>query len=131
MRPLAMAKVELSALKKRLRQTPASPPSRCRSIADESEPTRTPETSYMKKRLLDFLGMLLVGDGLLTLADPQRHCLLWEIGPKPCRELMDECARHPTMTRCIGLTETVLGILLAEAQTPNFWQLGRRFGLRE
>ncbi len=62
--------------------------------------------------------MLLIGDGLLTLADPKRHCLLWEIGPKPCREFIDEFAQHPTMSRWAGLGEAVLGLFLAEAQKP-------------
>lgn len=76
----------------------------------------------MKKRLLDLFGMLLVGDGLLTMADPTRHCLLWEVGPKPCRDLADEFARHPTMSRCAGLVEAAIGIFLAEAQKPAFLQ---------
>lgn len=73
----------------------------------------------MKKQALDLLGMLLIGDGQLTLADPKRHCLLWEIGPKPCRELIDEFAQHPTMSRWAGLAEAVLGLFLAEAQKPS------------
>jgi len=72
----------------------------------------------MKKRFFDLLGLLMVGDGLLTLADPKRHCLLWEIGPKPCREMADEFVRHPKLARWAGLAEVVLGLVLAEAQKP-------------
>jgi hypothetical protein len=25
--------------------------------------------------------MLLIGDGILSLLEPKRHCLLWEIDP--------------------------------------------------
>jgi hypothetical protein len=81
--------------------------------------------SGMNKRLFDLLGMLLVGDGLLTLANPKRHCLLWEVGPKACRDLMEECAEHPTMTRWIGVAEALLGVALAEAQRPELWQRAR------
>lgn len=73
----------------------------------------------MKKLLLDFTGLLLIGDGILTLADPKRHCLLWEIGPKPCRDLVDEFAQHPGATRWAGLAEALVGILLAESQKPS------------
>jgi hypothetical protein len=73
----------------------------------------------MKKRLLDALGLLLVGDGILSLVDPKRHCLLWEIGPKPCRALIDEFVQHPRVTRIAGVAEAALGILLAEMQTPK------------
>ena len=81
----------------------------------------------MKKRLLDFAGPLLVGDGLLTLIDPQRHCLLWEIGPKPCRALIDEFAEHPKVSRWLGAVEIVAGVLLAETQKPTFGRLQRLF----
>ena len=75
----------------------------------------------MKTKLLDLLGMLLIGDGALTLADPKRHCLLWEVGPKPCRAVMDEFVKHPTMSRCVGVAEMAIGLVLAEMQRPNGW----------
>lgn len=73
----------------------------------------------MKKRFLDLLGLLMVGDGLLTLADPKRHCLLWEIGPKTCREMTDEFVRHPALARWAGLAEVLIGFVLAETQKPE------------
>ena len=78
-----------------------------------------PEALSVKKLLIDFAGLLLVGDGILTIADPTRHCLLYEIGPKPCRDLVDQFALHPTMARWAGLAEAGLGILLAETQKPS------------
>jgi len=33
----------------------------------------------MNRRLLETLGMLLIGDGILSLIAPKRHCLLWEV----------------------------------------------------
>lgn len=79
----------------------------------------------MNKRLLDLAGMLLVGDGLLTLIDPKRHCLLWEVGPRPCRDLADAFVEHPTMSRFVGVAEILAGILLAEAQKPALERLER------
>lgn len=73
----------------------------------------------MNKRLKEVAGMSLIGDGVLTLLDPQRHCLLWEIGPQPCREFIDEFAQHPTLTRVIGALEIVLGLWLATHQKPK------------
>jgi hypothetical protein len=63
--------------------------------------------------------MLLIGDGLLSLLDPKRHCLLWEVGPESCRELIDEFVEHPRMTRGVGFAELVLGVLLSSEQKPK------------
>ncbi len=79
----------------------------------------------MKKLLFDFAGLLLVGDGILTLTDPKRHCLLYEIGPKPCRDVVDQFAQHPNVSRWAGLAEAVLGLLLAESQKPSGARLRR------
>ncbi len=73
----------------------------------------------MNKRLLEFLGLLLVGDGVLSLVDPKRHCLLWEIGPKSCRDFIDEFAQHPASTRWLGAAEAALGVWLASEQKPG------------
>ena len=74
----------------------------------------------MTKRLLESLGMLMIGDGVLTMLDPERHCLLWEVGPKPVRDLLDEFAQHPRMTRVAGLIETAAGVYLSSLQEPGF-----------
>jgi uncharacterized protein YjeT (DUF2065 family) len=73
----------------------------------------------MNRRLLELLGMLMIGDGLLSVVDPKRHCLLWEIGPDWCREMVDEFAEHPNAARGAGLVELVLGVLLASRQEPT------------
>ena len=79
----------------------------------------------MKTRLLDLLGLLLIGDGVLTIADPERHCLLWEVGPKPCREVMDQFVQHPTMSRFVGLAQIAVGLVIAEMQKPNGLPFGK------
>jgi len=75
----------------------------------------------MKKRLFDLLGLLLVGDAVLTFANPKRHCLLWEIGPQPCRDALDEFAQHPAMSRVASIGQAFIGILIAESQKPDLW----------
>ncbi len=68
------------------------------------------------KQLLDVFGMLLIGDGLLTVLQPRRHCLLWEVGPEPCRQVIDEFATHPPLTRAAGALELLAGLWLASRQ---------------
>ena len=63
--------------------------------------------------------MLLIGDGILCVLDPKRHCLLWETGPKPWREMIDEFAEHPAATRAFGLLEAAVGVVLATGQKPS------------
>ena len=77
--------------------------------------------------MLDIFGMLLVGDGALTLLDPKRHCLLWEVGPGPCRDFVDEFVQHPTASRWVGLAEIVVGAWIAEQQKPGLEESLRRW----
>ena len=77
----------------------------------------------MKKRLMELFGLLLIGDGILTLINPKRHCLLWEIGPKPMRDFADEFVQHPTLSRWGGLAEALTGAFLSEAQVPRLMHL--------
>jgi hypothetical protein len=80
------------------------------------------------KQLLDIFAMLLIGDGLLSAINPRRHCLLWEVGPEPCRKLIDEFAEHPQLTRGAGALELLLGLWLASHE-ENDSSLFGRFGL--
>ncbi len=79
------------------------------------------------KQLLNVLGMLLIGDGLLSIFHPRRHCGLWEVGPEPCRKMVDEFVEHPEMARVAGLVELLLGLWLAceqEDRSRVFEKLG-------
>ena len=89
------------------------------SQLEEPEQPGAFEFPDMKKRLLELFGLLLIGDGILTVADPKRHCLLWEVGPKALRDLANEFVQHPTLSRMAGLAETIFGLLLAERQKPD------------
>ena len=73
----------------------------------------------MKKQLKEFVGLSLIGDGVLTVLDPKRHCLLWETGPQPCRDFIDEFAKHPMLTRAAGALEIAFGLWLASRQKPS------------
>lgn len=80
------------------------------------------------KQLLDLLGMILIGDGLLSVLNPRRHCLIWEVGPEACRHLVDEFAEHPRMTRVAGVLELLVGLWLATEQEEKL-SLRERLGL--
>lgn len=72
-----------------------------------------------EKRLKEFAGMALVGDGAVGLLMPERHCRLWEIGPEPCRNMIDWFARHPGLTRVLAAVEMGFGMWLASHQAPG------------
>jgi hypothetical protein len=70
----------------------------------------------MKRRILDLLALMFVGDGVVSLIEPKRHCLLWEVGPPQCRKFIGVFAERPTLTRSLGLLEMLAGIWLASQQ---------------
>ena len=56
----------------------------------------------LNSRMKELLAMLMIGDAVLTPLFPRRHCLLWKFGPQPYRDLMQEFAAQPGMTRLLG-----------------------------
>jgi hypothetical protein len=64
------------------------------------------------------LAMLMVGDALVTLVDPERHCRLWMKGPQKWRQFVNIFVKHPVLTRALALGELGLGVWLAEKQSP-------------
>ena len=73
----------------------------------------------LSRRMKELLAMLIIGDGIIALLFPRRHCLLWKFGPQPYRDLMQEFAARPGMTRLLGAMEAALGIWLASEQEPR------------
>lgn len=68
------------------------------------------------RRVLESVGMMMIGDGLLGTVGPERHCLLWQRGPAPWRRAVSLFTRHPNLTRAVGVAETGLGLWLATRQ---------------
>ena len=64
------------------------------------------------------LAMMMVGDAMVTLVDPERHCRLWMKGPEKWRQFINGFVKHPLMTRALALGELGLGVCLAEHQRP-------------
>ncbi len=47
------------------------------------------------KRLREILAIMLIGDGVIGLLDPERHVALWRRGQSSYRETMEAFAIHP------------------------------------
>lgn len=72
-----------------------------------------------QKRFLQLFALLMIGDGVTGLIKPRRHSLLWDVGPKPVRHLMEELIAHPEAARAVYAAEILLGTWLATQQTPE------------
>ena len=72
----------------------------------------------MALRLKHITSMVLVGDGLLALVNPEREALAWRMGPEPFRSLMGYMAKRPTLTRWVGATQIAVGIWWALRDEP-------------
>lgn len=64
------------------------------------------------------LAMMMIGDGLLAVVDPDRHVRLYMKGPAWWRRLLNAFAERPGMTRALGAAAVGLGVWLAEKQNP-------------
>ena len=66
------------------------------------------------KRILDVVAMVSVGDGLLWVLAPQRRGLLWMIGPRSVRNLMNGVAEErPWIARSIGAAQVIVAAWVA------------------
>jgi len=65
------------------------------------------------------LAMMMIGDSLLTLVDPERHVKLWMKGPDPFKRCLNTFVKHPWITRGLALAGLGAGIWLAERQKPR------------
>lgn len=65
------------------------------------------------------LAMLMIGDALVTMVDPERHCRLWMKGPEGWKKFVRTFVEHPGIARGLALAELGLGVWLAEKQKPG------------
>jgi hypothetical protein len=68
------------------------------------------------QRVLEFAGLILIGDGLMGLLRPRRHSLLWHLGPELAKAVTEELADHPGTARAIYAAELAAGVVLASVQ---------------
>ena len=73
----------------------------------------------MSKRLLELIGLILIGDGLMGLLRPRRHSLLWHVGPQLAKAVTEELAEHPQTARAIYAAELVVGVAIATIQLSD------------
>ncbi len=70
----------------------------------------------MVERIVELMAMLAVGDGVIALAAPRRHSLLWRFGPEGYKRAMQAFAERPALTRLLAAVEVGLGLWLALIQ---------------
>ena len=77
------------------------------------------DTALMNRWAKESLAMMMVGEAMVTLIDPQRHCRLWMRGPEKWKQFIQVFVEHPSITRGLALGELGLGVWLAEKQRPK------------
>ncbi len=71
------------------------------------------------RRIIQLVALLMIGDGVVGFVKPRWHSLLWDVGPKPYRDLMQHFAENPTAARFLYAAEIGVGALIASQQTPE------------
>lgn len=72
------------------------------------------------KRWQHFCVMFLIGDGMMAAVRPSRAAKAWVAGPKIWRDLMENLAERPELTRAIGIAEAAFGLWWASRQEKDF-----------
>ena len=60
--------------------------------------------------------MVLIGDGVMAIINPENSARAWKKGPKLWSNLMGELAARPALTRAIGVAQVIGGIYWALRQ---------------
>ncbi len=68
------------------------------------------------RNIAELVAMLAIGDGVIALAAPRRHSLLWRFGPEGYKRAMEAFAERPALTRLLAAVEVGLGLWLALSQ---------------
>jgi len=74
----------------------------------------------MTQKWKHFCVMFLIGDGMMAAIRPERAAKAWVAGPKIWRDLMENLADHPELTRAIGFAEAGFGLWWALQQEKDF-----------
>ena len=67
----------------------------------------------------ELVGIALIGDGVVALAAPRRHSLLWDFGPGWYRRALEALADRPYLVRTLAVAEALCGLWLALGQYPE------------
>ncbi len=70
----------------------------------------------MDRQLKEFLATLMVGEGVIGLAAPRRHSLLWKFGPERYQQIMADFAKRPVLVWVLSAASVEAGLWLALKQ---------------
>lgn len=71
-------------------------------------------TSLGLKRLGEVAAMLMIGDGLIGMIQPERHIPLWRSGFPPLKAVVDRFDGEPLMRRRLaGAAQVAIGLAMA------------------
>jgi hypothetical protein len=73
----------------------------------------------MNTRLQELMALMMIGDGVLAVARPREHCLVWLRGPQAWEHMIEWFADRPRLTRAVGVAETAFGLWWAFQQQPQ------------
>lgn len=69
-----------------------------------------------KRRLVETIAILTIGDGVIEGIAPKQHLLLWRMGPEAARKVSRYFSDNPNHLRLIGASQVGFGIWLALRQ---------------
>lgn len=72
--------------------------------------------NLLKNRLVETLGLVLIGDGMVGLFDTERHLRLWRRGPDAYQDAMEELQKRPVATKFLSAAEIALGFWIVSKQ---------------
>lgn len=70
----------------------------------------------LKNRIIETLGLILIGDGMVGLFDTERHLRLWRRGPEAYQDAMEELKERPIATKILSAAEIALGFWIVSKQ---------------
>lgn len=71
------------------------------------------------RQTLETFALFLIGDGVVSLLQPQRHAALWRHAPQPIANAAAYFERRPMLSGLVGAAEIGLGLWLAHRQQPR------------
>jgi hypothetical protein len=74
------------------------------------------KSAVWKRRLIEAIAIITLGDGLIEFLTPKEHSRLWVVGPKSTRRIGMWFVVEPDRMRVLGAAQVVLGVWLALKQ---------------
>jgi hypothetical protein len=65
---------------------------------------------------MEVAGMMAIGDGLVAAIAPAEHIALWRGRPAAWDRILQPFARHPVLTRVVGVSEVGVGLWMVLRQ---------------